>query len=291
MNFQSATFLTIGFLSFLGVINAKPLFAQESRSAQVSQLEELERKIETQAQSVAKAQERVVKEQDTLITLEQRILTTNAEVQRLDQDLFDASLSPSSFPEVLALLQTMRVQLKVDLAGMRARLNAQRELNDKENPSAAINERKLEIARAMSDLTQKRAEHTQKLVASGNAPQLEAQTAEIELNNAKLRVLEAQEVVESARSNSTQANRDIILDLAEKESRLAEVEALLNSASGARRVIREIESQQQSVERLQIERQESAKKLERFQNQLEGEKSTLQGLQAALEANRKFIKE
>ncbi|MEQ1904839.1 MAG: hypothetical protein ABL888_11690, partial [Pirellulaceae bacterium] len=67
-------------------------------------------------------------------------------------------------------------------------------------------------------------------------------------------------------------------------------ESMLKSAAAARQSIREIELQQQAVQRLRDERQESAKKLERLQSQLEGEQQMLVQLNAALEEGRRLYK-
>jgi cell division protein FtsB len=311
MNIRSSVlFFAFAIMSILGTWNTQTLLAQPpagsdsakqdltitaespllSDAAKQARLADVERMIETKRQSFAKVQERIASEQKKLATIEPAIGEKESNIQKLDQELFEASLSPLSFPEVLATLQSMRVQLKVDLAGMRARLRVMRELNEKENPSAAINEQKLVIAKDMLELMKIRVSRTRKLVESGNASTEESHASEIELRTAELRVFEAQAALEAARSDSAVSNREIILEQAEKESRLEEVELMLKSAAAARQTIREIESQQQAVQRLREERQELVKKLERLESQLDGERQTLEQLNAALEESRRFFK-
>jgi hypothetical protein len=311
MNIRSSVlFFAFAIMSILGTWNTQTLLAQPpagsdsanqdltitaespllSDAAKQARLADVERMIETKRQSFAKVQERIASEQKKLATIEPAIGEKESNIQKLDQELFEASLSPLSFPEVLATLQSMRVQLKVDLAGMRARLRVMRELNEKENPSAAINEQKLVIAKDMLELMKIRVSRTRKLVESGNASTEESHASEIELRTAELRVFEAQAALEAARSDSAVSNREIILEQAEKESRLEEVELMLKSAAAARQTIREIESQQQAVQRLREERQELVKKLERLESQLEGERQMLEQLNAALEEGRRFFK-
>jgi chromosome segregation ATPase len=310
MNIRSITFFVFGLMAILGTWNTQTLLAQPptgsdsakqdlaitaespllSDAAKQGRLADVERMIETKRQSLSKVQERIASEQKKLETIEPAIGEKESNIQKLDQELFEASLSPLSFPEVLATLQSMRVQLKVDLAGMRARLKVMRELNEKGNPSAAINEKRLEIAQRILAVAAQRTAQTKKLAEAGHTNELTFAESEIELHNAELRVVEAKAALEAARADSAVSNREIILEQAEKESRLEEVESMLKSAASARQSIREIELQQQAVQRLRDERQESAKKLERLESQLEGEQRMLEQLNAALEENRRFFK-
>ncbi|MEQ1906326.1 MAG: hypothetical protein ABL888_19235, partial [Pirellulaceae bacterium] len=146
MNIQSITLFAFGIMAFLGTWNTQTLSAQPpagsdsakqdlaitaespllSDAAKQGRLAEVERMIEMHRQALAKVQERIASEQKKLESIEPAIGERESTIQKLDQELFEASLSPLSFPEVLATLQTMRVQLKVELAGTRARLKVLR---------------------------------------------------------------------------------------------------------------------------------------------------------------------
>ena len=295
MKRQPITLSTLGLLAILAAWNAPILSAQppterDEREIEHSRLADLERQVEMHRQSLATIQKRIADEQNKLKSIQPAINERESVIQKLDQELFEASFSLLSFPDVLATLQTMRVHLKIDLAGTRAKLQVLRELNDKGNPAAAINEQKLVIAREMLELTKNRLNQMKNLYEKGNVPQQEAQAAEVEVRNAELRVIEAQAALEASRSDSSIANREIILQQAEQESKLAEVESLLKSAATARQTIREIESQQQAAEKARMEQQESAKKLERLESQLESEARTLEQMNAVLEENRRHLK-
>ncbi|MEZ6094226.1 MAG: TolC family protein [Pirellulaceae bacterium] len=172
-------------------------------------------------------------------------------IEAANANLLESNFSQHSFPEVLAMLQTMRVQLRVDLAGLRARKEADRSNDERIKEDLLVQDKKLELASSLVELAKKRTESASQLYAKAMVSSDEILNAKHELMNAEIRLLEMEAETRKARTGVVDINRELILDMAEKEARLAEVETMLGSAAKASRMVRDIELQLRDQERIQ----------------------------------------
>ncbi len=268
--------------SVYSVVAAVAILSSASVPGQTVLIQDDEAVIEKHRQAVMALQTKRDQRIEQLRGLEAEIDRRSSMVGQLEQTLFDANLSMQSYPEVLAMLQTMRVQLKVDLAGLRTRQKMIREFYPVDDKEDQVNQKKLAIAESMLELAQQRVERAELLVEKGTIPTSDLSAAQIELRQAELRVLESQSTILHARQQSTQDNREIVIELSEKEAKLTEVESLLKSAAEARSTIREIETLQQANRRMETETQNVSAALATLQDELITRSEKLKQLEAEL---------
>jgi hypothetical protein len=183
---------------------------------------------------------------------------TKERIER-DQAIAQSSVAPESYKEVLILLQTMRVQLKIDLAGLHSKLKVLSE--DKSNESREqfmkqvwLLEKKLEIAKRIELLSFELRDQAGEFFNKGVISLEELNKRKIEAETASLRVVELQAEIDEKEAAALKFSRPVLaaiqqtgLEIAEKEARLGQVDEQLAAAI---RVGREIEESDQILRRI-----------------------------------------
>ena len=121
---------------------------------------------------------------------------TKERIER-DQAIAQSSVAPESYKEVLILLQTMRVQLKIDLAGLHSKLKVLSEDKSDESREQFMKqvwflEKKLEIAKRIELLSFELRDEAGELFNKGVISLEELNKRKIEAETASLRVVELQ---------------------------------------------------------------------------------------------------
>jgi hypothetical protein len=164
------------------------------------------------------------------------------ELARREQEFAESGVAPQAYAEVLVLLQTMRVQLKIDLAGLRARQEYLRSVKPagsgpREDRLLAV-EKKLDIAQRIRGLAEAMVEKAEKSRQSGVISLDELSKIKVDAENAAMRVVE----LELERTERIAALREVDqptlaaiqqtgLEIAEKEARLTQVESQLKATA------------------------------------------------------------
>lgn len=168
-------------------------------------------------------------------------------------------MAPESYKEVLILLQTMRVQLKIDLAGLHSKLKVLSE--DKSDESreqftkqTQLLEKKLGIAKRIELLSFELRDKALDQFNNGVIPLEELNKLRIEAEKASLRVVELEAEILEKEAAASKFSRPVLaaiqqtgLEIAEKEARLGQVDEQLAAAI---RVGREIEESNQIMQRI-----------------------------------------
>lgn len=145
-------------------------------------------------------------------------------------ELDDLNISDASFVEVMSTLQTQRIQLMIDLRGLKARQQAVedlvRQMNAREENQMLIEMLERSVANAESSL-----EQLQRLHKAGSIPSSQLYPAEQAVLEARIRLTQARQEA-STQQSSEVAN--ITIDRAEKMARLEMVEQLLKDFVASR---------------------------------------------------------
>jgi hypothetical protein len=183
---------------------------------------------------------------------------TKERIER-DQAIAQSSVAPESYKEVLILLQTMRVQLKIDLAGLHSKLKVLSEDKSDESREQFMKqvwflEKKLEIAKRIELLSFELRDEAGELFNKGVISLEELNKRKIEAETASLRVVELQAEIDEKEAAALKFSRPVLaaiqqtgLEIAEKEARLGQVDEQLVAAI---RVGREIEESDQMMQRI-----------------------------------------
>ena len=183
---------------------------------------------------------------------------TKERIER-DQAIAQSSVAPESYKEVLILLQTMRVQLKIDLAGLHSKLKVLSEDKSDESREQFMKqvwflEKKLEIAKRIELLSFELRDEAGELFNKGVISLEELNKRKIEAETASLRVVELQAEIDEKEAAALKFSRPVLaaiqqtgLEIAEKEARLGQVDEQLAAAI---RVGREIEESNQIMQRI-----------------------------------------
>ena len=163
------------------------------------------------------------------------------------------SLSIESFPDVLKMLQSSRVELMIDLAGLEARqkeLLKQRDDPPHPNPQPLLT-KELSIAQELVKINQDELKLLEEKVRSGNSSTTQVLTAmkELKLSELRLAVTESK-LADVSKVHSAELS-SLILDRAEKSARLALVEKLLKSTGDAKPLVTSLRDSQEHNKVLQ----------------------------------------
>lgn len=176
-----------------------------------------------------------------------------------DQSIAPSSVAPESYKEVLILLQTMRVQLKIDLAGLHSKLKVLSEDKSDESREQFMKqvwflEKKLDIAKRIEKLSFELRDKAGEQFNKGIISLEELNKRKIEAETASLRVVELQAEIEEKEAAASKLGRPVLaaiqqtgLEIAEKEARLGQVDEQLAAAI---RVGREMEESNQITQRI-----------------------------------------
>lgn len=183
---------------------------------------------------------------------------TKERIQR-DQAIAQSRVAPESYKEVLILLQTMRVQLQIELVGLyskREALRIDQPEKSKEQfiKQALLLEKKLEIAKRIESLSIELRDKAKEQFKNGVVSLGELNKLTIEAETASFRVVELEAEILEKEASASEWSRPVLvaiqqtgLEIAEKEARLGKVDEQLAAAI---RVGREIEESNQMMQRI-----------------------------------------
>ena len=202
---------------------------------------------------------------------------TKERIER-DQAIAQSSVAPESHKEVLMLLQTMRVQLKIDLVGLRSKFKVLSEDKPDESKKqftkqTQLLEKKLEIARRIENLSVELIPKAQDLFNKGINPLKELNKLRIEAEKASLRVVELEAEILEKEAAASEWSRPVLaaiqqtgLEIAEKEARLGQVDEQLSAAIRVRRQIEESNQIMQRVAGLEQRRDSIKERFEKLES-------------------------
>jgi hypothetical protein len=223
-----------------------------SKEALVEQIDYQKKVLQTEEQPLDRQIEQLVAIQNEIE------FATRERIQR-DQAIAQSSVAPESYKEVSTLLQTMRVQLKIDLAGLHSKLKVLSEDKSDESKEhfmkqAQLLEKKLGIAMRIELLSFELRDQAGELFNKGVISLDELNKRKIEAETASLRVVELQAEIDEKEAAALKFSRPVLaaiqqtgLEIAEKEARLGQVDEQLPAAI---RVGREIEESDQIMRRI-----------------------------------------
>ena len=219
------------------------------------------------------------------LTLNQQLEATQIEIESAtkeslerDQAIAQSSVAPESHKEVLMLLQTMRVQLKIDLVGLRSKFKVLSEDKPDESKKqftkqTQLLEKKLEIAKRIENLSVELRAKAQDQFNDGVIPLEELNKLRIEAEKASLRVVELEAEILEKEAAASEWSRPVLaaiqqtgLEIAEKEARLGQVDEQLSAAIRVRRQIEEIDQIVQRVAGLEQRRDSMKKSVEKLES-------------------------
>lgn len=238
--------------------------AMMSAAAQGQQLrewpkEQLVEQLEYQKKELEGEEQKLREMAQQLDATQTEIESATKERIQLDQAIARSRVAPESYKEVLILLQTMRVQLQIDLAGLyskREALRIDQPEKSKEQfiKQALLLEKKLEIAKRIESLSIELRDKAKVQFKNGVVSLGELNKLTIEAETASFRVVELEAEILEKEASASEWSRPVLaaiqqtgLEIAEKEARLGKVDEQLAAAI---RVGREIEESNQMVQRI-----------------------------------------
>ncbi len=165
--------------------------------------------------------------------LEAKVRELEAQRLAMQEKQSDSGVSAESFPEIMKVLQTQRVDLMIDLAGLKARRAAMIEYQ--KTTIATASDLTFDSLRKMLMLNNRNLELAKDRVASGEASQGSVIEIELKVLNVELQIAQATQA-----RNQAQLGPEMLaisLDTAEKEARLEKTNALLESFEATRRMV------------------------------------------------------
>ena len=164
-----------------------------------------------------------------------------------------AGISGEAFPEIVRVLQTQRIELLIDLAGVESRKRVLEELNENE-----VQKRKAEVQlqqekhRALIDSLET---ELRNLTRGSSGDSEKIQRIEAMLDSAKWELAASQKAGKTQSSFAANELFQVALDFAETKARLAKVEELLDTSLQSRKGIDRIRV---AEDKLEILRQQKA---------------------------------
>jgi len=182
----------------------------------------------------ADAKQKMMLEQQRLDETRHHFETAEEGLQKQFAKEADLGVSLESFPDIIRILQTQRIELMIELAG----LDAKRELLAKSIDGKDSNQ-EVELLQDTYVLFAKRLASLKKLAAKGSASNTDVMSAQLSTNQAKLKLIKAKSA--TGDSHETAVLLDLSLERAERKARLAKTEELLANIAKARPVLNERE--------------------------------------------------
>ncbi len=214
---------------------------------------------------VVAIQAQIAKQRSILETLEVRIVAIEKKSEKLQsekKELVGAQtkigVSKSSFAEIMKSLQSQKIQLAIDIAGLEAKQEAIL-ANQKKSRVRDKHEVVVPLEKLLSILENEQQE-IEKLHKAGAISQAELRKAQRAVLEAKIRLAQAKS--NSARSESGQALLDTALELAEKKARLSKTESMLKAVVPAIDIMAKIDNLEHELTDLKGARKNLANKVE-----------------------------
>lgn len=201
-----------------------------------------------------------------LSVLQAEIDRIGAELAGREQKFAESGVTSGAYSEVLVLLQTMRAQLKIDLAGLKAKQEFLRGLKPtdaaKQAHQIVFLQRKREVALQIRELSLATLERTEQGQKRGIMSIDEVNQAKVDSANADLRVIELEGQLEQLQAELEDANQPALaeiqktgLEIAEKEARLGQVEIQLKATAEVSPKVVETEIARRMLSNLDAERE------------------------------------
>lgn len=218
---------------------------------------------------------------------------TKERIQR-DQAIAQSRVAPESYKEVFILLQTMRVQLQIDLAGLYSKREALRidqpeKSKEQFTKEFLLLEKKMEIAKRIESLSIELRDKAKEQFKNGVVSLGELNKLTIEAETASFRVVELEAEILEKEASASEWSRPVLaaiqqtgLEIAEKEARLGKVDEQLAAAI---RVGRQIEESNQMVQRiagLEQRRNSIKEKVEKLESSVKNRLDVIKELEEEL---------
>jgi ABC-type Na+ efflux pump permease subunit len=188
-------------------------------------------------------------------------------------------VSPESFPEIMKNLQSQRIQLMIDLAGLDARRKVLVEA--REEITNDTNNEVLKPLLEMIEIEKERLQRAENLHAEGTKPKAEVLSAKRGVLAAEVQLAEAK----SRQSSSLTGERinanllDTSLEHAEKQARLDTTKTLLETLTQSRSFVQETEKNERELLRLQETMTQSNKRIQNTQDEISALEAELDKIQ------------
>ncbi|MFN7576271.1 MAG: hypothetical protein ACK5SA_14575 [Planctomycetota bacterium] len=250
---------------------AAMLLLADQASAQSDKYEEatkayLEEQLEAGQNRLARIDREQKQRAADLSVLQAEIDRIGAESAGREQKFAESGVTSDAYSEVLVLLQTMRAQLKIDLAGLKAKQEFLRGLTPADAAKQAYQlvflRRKREVALQIRELSLATLERTEQGQKRGIMSIDEVNQAKVDSANADLRVIELEGQLEQLQAELEDANQPALaeiqktgLEIAEKEARLGQVEIQLKATAEVSPKVVETEIARRMLSNLDAERE------------------------------------
>jgi hypothetical protein len=189
-----------------------------------------------------------------------------SELAGREQKFAESGVAPQAYADVLILLQTIRVQLKIDLAGLQARQEFLRAIkpaeSGKDREQLMFLQKKLLIAKRILEVSLAMSEKAEKSRASGIISLDELNKLKVESEIAAMKVVEIEAelagrvaALEEANQPTLAAIQQTGLEIAEKEARLQQVEAQLRAIAEVGPELLQTEIKRKMLGKLEQERE------------------------------------
>ena len=187
-----------------------------------------------------------------VVNVYEELERSEADARKVETQLTNLHLSMESYPDIVKMLQSSRVELSIDLAGLEAR---QKELLKQRESAVPQNQpplmaKELLIARELVKTSQEEFDLLEAKFKAGQALATELLAAKKEFKLAELRLILAEsKAADTSNVHSTELSK-LILDRAEKSARLAIVEKLLESTYEAKPLVNSLNYAQVKIKDL-----------------------------------------
>jgi len=250
---------------------AAMLLLADQASAQSDKYEEatkayLEEQLEAGQNRLARIDREQKQRAADLSVLQAEIDRIGAELAGREQQFAESGVTSDAYSEVLVLLQTMRAQLKIDLAGLKAKQEFLLGLKPadaaKQAHQLVFLRRKREVALQIRELSLATLERTEQGQKRGIMSIDEVNQAKVDLANADLRVIELEGQLDQLEAELNEGNQPALaeiqktgLEIAEKEARLGQVEIQLKATAEVSPKVVETEIARRMLSNLDAERE------------------------------------
>ncbi len=239
--------ITLAVLLFVSLVAITPqLFAVQS----VNEVENRKAELVAAQGNLARELQSLEKEQ---VVHQEKIDRLGQEITEVERQHFENGISSESFAEIVRTLQTQRVQLMIDLAGLDARQQAVQEYNAAKTANPLF----LEVVNKMQEqvsLHKAANDQARTLYQQAAGSMGEYREAQRELLAAEIQLRQMQLSNSDSPDQATDELRQIALERAEKAARLSKSLVLLQGLANVPEELR-------SLDRLQHQEQLSRERL------------------------------
>ncbi len=209
--------------------------------------------------------------QANLSELAEREKASREEIEEVVARQRQFSVAPASLDDVTRLLQTRRIDLTIDLAGLDARKTAileAMELADRDDGAVNDDDPLRSKLQELVNIARKRLQVTQQLANRGHASSTSPLEVQKELLAAEIQLLSLGDRQSAAKDALHMKLTDVLLERAETVARLERVEKLLPEVDAARDANDQAIRSRETLEQLNLERLATMRELEQTTDRL-----------------------